>query len=175
MRTRDSYKTLTSKINKIAKPKNFNKELYFKDPSSDEISKIKNLIQENKQAGVKSMAEKKQSVSYEPIRAIHKELIRDPDATPTELAEAIYGKANAKNLRNVGNDASMYVEFLSGSRKVPGITAPTVKMSESILGNILMPGSGFFNFGNSERRNAMLKERDKILKITDSNNRLFYY
>jgi len=173
MRTRDSYKALTSKINKIAKPKNFNKELYFKDPSSDEISKIKNLIQENKQAGVKSMAEKKQSVSYEPIRAIHKELIRDPDATPTELAEAIYGKANAKNLRNVGNDASMYVEFLSGSRKVPGITAPTVRMSESILGNILMPGSGFFNFGNSERRNAMLKERDKILKITDPNNRLF--
>ena len=41
------------------------------------------------------------------------ELIRDPDATPTELAEAIYGKANAKNLQNVGNDASMYVEFLS--------------------------------------------------------------
>ena len=173
MRTRDDYKTLINKINKIAKPKKFNKELYFKDPSADEISKIKNLIQENKQAGVKSMAEKKQSVSYEPIRAIHKELIRDPDATPIELAEAIYGKANAKNLRNVGNDASMYVEFLSGSRKVPGITAPTVRMSESILGNILMPGSGFFNFGNSERRNAMLKERDKILKITDPNNRLF--
>jgi len=173
MRTRDSYKTLTNKINKIAKPKNFNKELYFKDPSADEISKIKNLIKENREIGVKSMAEKKQAVSYEPIRAIHKELIRDPDATPTELAEAIYGKANAKNLRNIGNDASMYVEFLSGSRKVPGITAPTVMMSENILGNILMPGSGFFNFGNAERRNAMLKERDKILKITDPNNRLF--
>ena len=173
MRTRDDYKTLISKINKIAKPKKFNKELYFKDPSADEISKIKNLIKENKEIGIKSMAEKKQAVSYEPIRAIHKELIRDPDATPTELAEAIYGKANAKNLRNVGNDASMYVEFLSGSRKVPGITAPTVVMSENILGNILMPGSGFFNFGNSERRNAMLKERDKILKITDPNNRLF--
>ena len=173
MRTRDSYKTLTNKINKIAKPKNFNKELYFKDPSADEISKIKNLIKENREIGVKSMAEKKQAVSYEPIRAIHRELIRDPDATPTELAEAIYGKANAKNLRNVGNDASMYVEFLSGSRKVPGITAPTVMVSENILGNILMPGSGFFNFGNAERRNAMLKERDKILKITDPNNRLF--
>lgn len=119
------------------------------------------------------MAEKKQSVSYEPIKAIHKELIRDPDATPTELAEAIYGKANAKNLKNVGNDASMYVEFLSGSRKVPGITAPTLMVSENILGNILMPGSGFFNFGNAERRNAMLKERDKILKITDPNNKLF--
>jgi len=173
MRTRDSYKTLTNKINKIAKPKNFNKELYFKDPSADEISKIKNLIKENREIGVKSMAEKKQAGSYEPIRAIHKELIRDPDATPTELAEAIYGKANAKNLRNIGNDASMYVEFLSGSRKVPGITAPTIMMSENILGNILMPGSGFFNFGNAERRNAMLKERDKILKITDPNNRLF--
>ena len=173
MRTRDDYKTLINKINKIAKPKKFNKELYFKDPSSDEISKIKNLIKENREIGVKSMAEKKQAVSYEPIRAIHRELIRDPDATPTELAEAIYGKANAKNLRNVGNDASMYVEFLSGSRKVPGITAPNVVISENILGNILMPGSGFFNFGNSERRNAMLKERDKILKITDPNNRLF--
>ena len=173
MRTRDDYKTLINKINKIAKPKKFNKELYFKDPSADEISKIKNLIKENREIGVKSMAEKKQAVSYEPIRAIHRELIRDPDATPTELAEAIYGKANAKNLRNIGNDASMYVEFLSGSRKVPGITAPTVMMSENILGNILMPGSGFFNFGNAERRNAMLKERDKILKITDPNNRLF--
>ena len=173
MRTRDSYKTLTNKINKIAKPKNFNKELYFKDPSADEISKIKNLIKENREIGVKSMAEKKQAVSYEPIRAIHRELIRDPDATPTELAEAIYGKANAKNLQNVGNDASMYVEFLSGSRKVPGIKAPTLMVSENILGNILMPGSGFFNFGNAERRNAMLKERDKILKITDPKNRLF--
>jgi len=173
MRTRDSYKNLISKINKIAKPKTFSKELYFKDPSADEISKIKNLIQENREAGYTKMSEKKQAVSYEPIRAIHRELIRDPDATPTELAEAIYGKANAKNLQNVGNDASMYVEFLSGSRKVPGIKAPTLMMSENILGNILMPGSGFFNFGNAERRNAMLKERDKILKITDPKNRLF--
>ena len=173
MRTRDSYKNLISKINKIAKPKTFSKELYFKDPSADEISKIKNLIQENREAGYTKMSEKKQAVSYEPIRAIHRELIRDPDATPTELAEAIYGKANAKNLQNVGNDASMYVEFLSGSRKVPGIKAPTLMVSENILGNILMPGSGFFNFGNAERRNAMLKERDKILKITDPKNRLF--
>ena len=173
MRTRDSYKTLISKINKIAKPKTFSKELYFKDPSSEEVSKIKNLIQENREAGYTKMSEKKQAVSYEPIRAIHRELIRDPDATPTELAEAIYGKANARNLRNVGNDASMYVEYLSGSRKVPGITAPTIRITEDILGNILMPGSGFFNFGNAERRNAMLKERDKILKITDPKNRLF--
>ena len=173
MRTRNSYKNLISKINKIAKPKTFSKELYFKDPSADEISKIKNLIQENREAGYTKMSEKKQAVSYEPIRAIHRELIRDPDATPTELAEAIYGKANAKNLQNVGNDASMYVEFLSGSRKVPGIKAPTLMVSENILGNILMPGSGFFNFGNAERRNAMLKERDKILKITDPKNRLF--
>ena len=173
MRTRDSYKTLISKINKIAKPKTFSKELYFKDPSSEEVSKIKNLIQENREAGYTKMSEKKQAVSYEPIRAIHRELIRDPDATPTELAEAIYGKANAKNLQNIGNDASMYVEYLSGSRKVPGITAPTVRITEDILGNILMPGSGFFNFGNAERRNAMLKERDKILKITDPKNKLF--
>jgi len=173
IRTRESYKNLNSDINKYFKPKTFKKEVYFKDPSKEDIKKFNEFVQKNKQSGIKSMAEKKQAVSYEPIRAIHKELIRDPDATPTELAEAIYGKANAKNLRNVGNDASMYVEFLSGSRKVPGITAPTVMMSENILGNILMPGSGFFNFGNAERRNAMLKERDKILKITDPNNRLF--
>ena len=50
MRTRDSYKTLTNKINKIAKPKNFNKELYFKDPSADEISKIKNLIKKTERS-----------------------------------------------------------------------------------------------------------------------------
>ena len=31
-------------MSKIAKPKTFNKELYFKDPSADEISKIENLI-----------------------------------------------------------------------------------------------------------------------------------
>jgi len=173
IRTRESYKNLNSDINKYFKPKTFKKEVYYKDPSKEDIKKFNEFVQKNKQSGVKSMAEKKQAVSYEPIKAIHKELIRDPDATPTELAEAIYGKANAKNLRNIGNDASMYVEFLSGSRKVPGITAPTVMMSENILGNILMPGSGFFNFGNAERRNAMLKERDKILKITDPNNRLF--
>ena len=96
-----------------------------------------------------------------------------PDARPSELAENIYGKANAKNLRNIGNDASMYVEFLTGARKVPGITAPNVNKAEAILGNILMPGSGFFNFGNAERRNAMLKERDALLGITDRDNKLF--
>jgi len=173
IRTRESYKNLNSDINKYFKPKTFKKEVYFKDPSKKDIKKFNEFVQKNKQSGIKSMAEKKQAVSYEPIKSIHRELIKDPDATPRELAEAIYGKANAKNLRNVGNDASMYVEFLSGSRKVPGITAPTIKISEEILGNILMPGSGFFNFGNAERRNAMLKERDKILKITDPNNRLF--
>ena len=46
-------------------------------------------------------------------------------------------------------------------------------VSENMERKILMPGSGFFNFGNAERRNAMLKERDKILKITDPKNRLF--
>ena len=56
MRTRDSYKTLIGKINKIAKPKTFNKELYFKDPSADEISKIKNLVQENRETGLQKMA-----------------------------------------------------------------------------------------------------------------------
>ena len=108
------------------------KELYFKDPSADEISKIKNLIKENRVLVVNQLQKRNKLVLMNHIKAIHKELIRDPDATPTELAEAIYGIANAKNLRNIGNDASMYVEFLSGSRKVPGITAPTVMMSENI-------------------------------------------
>ena len=173
VRTADRYSDLNSKINKAFKPMIYKREVFYPDPSNNQINKFKELVQEYRESGIKSMSEKKQSVSYEPIKAIHRELIRDPDARPTELAEAIYGKANAKNLKNIGNDASRYVEFLSGSRKVPGIIAPTLKVSENILGNILMPGSGFFNFGNAERRNAMLKERDALLGITDRSNKLF--
>ena len=173
VRAASRYDDLNSSINKIFKPIVHKREVFYSDPSKQQVDKFKELVQGYRESGIKSMSEKKQSVSYEPIRAIHKELIRDPDARPTELAEAIYGKANAKNLKNIGNDASMYVEFLTGARKVPGITAPTINMSENILGNILMPGSGFFNFGNAERRNAMLKERDSLLGITDRNNKLF--
>ena len=173
VRAASRYDDLNSKINKSFKPIVHKREVFYPNPSNNQINKFKELVQGYRESGIKSMSEKKQSVSYEPIRAIHKELIRDPDARPIELAEAIYGKANAKNLKNIGNDASRYVEFLTGARKVPGITAPTINMSENILGNILMPGSGFFNFGNAERRNAMLKERDALLGITDRNNKLF--
>ena len=51
---------------------------------------------------------------------------------------------------------------LTGSRNVPGIKNPSIEKTEDILGNILNRG-GFFNFGNAERRNSMLMERDRIL------------
>jgi hypothetical protein len=73
-------------------------------------------------------------------------------------------KQMLKSLKNISNDASRYVEVLDGSRKVPGVTIPTLAKTEEILGNILMPGSGFFKFGNYEIRKRMLKERDQILK-----------
>jgi hypothetical protein len=123
--------------------------------------------------GIQRMSEKKSAGSTEPLKAIHRELMLDPDARPTELAEAIYGKSDSKTLRDIGNDASKYTEFLTGSRQVSGLKMPSIQKTEDILGNILMPGSGFFNFGNNERRNAMLRERDKVLGITDINNRLF--
>ena len=75
----------------------------------------------------------------------------------------------------------MYVELiLSGSRKV----RRNYKHQSILFGqrceirkyfrNILMPGSGFFNFGNTERRNAMLKAQgDKILKRNNPKNKLF--
>jgi hypothetical protein len=113
--------------------------------------------------GLAKMSRTKQSVSDEPIKAIHRELKLDPDATPEELAKNIYGKADAKNLKLISNDASRYTEVLTGTRNVPGLVVPSVVKSEEILGNILMPGSGFFKFGNNEIRKAMMKERDKIL------------
>jgi hypothetical protein len=173
VRSSPRYSELNSSINKTFKPMIYKREVFYPDPSKQQVDKFKELVQGYRESGIKSMSEKKQSVSYEPIKAIHRELILDPDARPIELAENIYGNANARNLRNIGNDASMYVEFLTGARKVPGITAPNVTKAEEILGNILMPGSGFFNFGNAERRNAMLKERDALLGITDRSNKLF--
>ena len=164
VRTRDNYKNLNSQINKVFNVKKFKEEVWFPDPSKKEVEKFKALVKANAEAGTAQMAIKKGSVSNKPILAIHKELIRDPDARPWELAENIYGNSKASTLQMIGNDSSKYVEVLRGSRTVPGLTLPGATKIEDILSNILMPGSGFFKFGNNERRNAMLRERDEILK-----------
>ena len=143
--------------------KEFKKEIFYKDPTKDQIANFKTAIGNVTTEGLAKMSRTKQSVSDEPIKAIHRELKLDPDATPEELAKNIYGKADAKNLKLISNDASRYVEVLDGSRKVPGLTIPAIAKTEEILGNILMPGSGFFKFGNYEIRKRMMKERDKIL------------
>ena len=143
--------------------KEFKKEIFYKDPTKDQITNFKKSIGNVTTEGLAKMSRTKQSVSDEPIKAIHRELKLDPDATPEELAKNIYGKADAKNLKLISNDASRYVEVLDGSRKVPGLTIPAIAKTEEILGNILMPGSGFFKFGNYEIRKRMMKERDKIL------------
>ena len=173
VRAADRYSDLNSKINKTFKPIIYKREVFYPDPSKEQISDFKKFVKDFRESGLKAMSQKKQSVSYEPIKAIHRELMLDPDARPVDLAENIYGKANAKTLKNIGNDVSMYIEFLTGARKVPGITTPSISKTEDILGNILMPGSGFFNFGNAARREAMLKERDILLGITDRSNKLF--
>ena len=167
------YGDLQKKIKKLFPKKKFKKEVFYKDPSTEKIDELKTAISEMQKKGIEKMSAKKSAGSTEPLKAIHRELMLDPDARPIELAEAIYGKANAQTLKDIGNDASKYTEFLTGSRKVPGIKPPSIIKVEEILGNILMPGSGFFNFGNAERRNAMLRERDKVLGITDRNNKLF--
>ena len=159
-----TYSDLQKRINDLFVKKNFKKEVFYKDPSEKNIKLFKKAIDENKAESISKMARTKQSVSDKPIQAIHRELMLDPDATPEELARNIYGKTNAKDLKNISNDASRYVEVLDGSRKVPGVTIPALAKREEILGNILMPGSGFFKFGNYEIRKRMLKERDKILK-----------
>ena len=143
--------------------KEFKKEIFYKDPTKNQIANFKTAIGNVTTEGLAKMSRTKQSVSDEPIKAIHRELKLDPDATPEELAKNIYGKADAKNLKLISNDASRYVEVLDGSRKVPGLTIPAIAKTEEILGNILMPGSGFFKFGNYEIRKRMMKERDKIL------------
>ena len=168
-----NYGDLQKKIKNLFDKKNFKKEIFYKDPSQKDISEFNTAVSKMQKQGIQRMSEKKSAGSTEPLKAIHKELMLDPDARPTELAEAIYGKANSKTLRDIGNDASKYTEFLTGSRQVSGLKMPSIQKTEDILGNILMPGSGFFNFGNNERRNAMLRERDKVLGITDINNRLF--
>lgn len=168
-----NYGDLQKKIKKLFDKKSFKKEIFYKDPSQKDISEFNTAVSKMQKQGLQRMSEKKSAGSTEPLKAIHRELMLDPDARPTELAEAIYGKADSKTLRDIGNDASKYTEFLTGSRQVSGLKMPSIQKTEDILGNILMPGSGFFNFGNNERRNAMLRERDKVLGITDINNRLF--
>jgi hypothetical protein len=168
-----NYGDLQKTIKKLFDKKNFKKEIFYKDPSKKDISEFNTAVSKMQKQGIQRMSEKKSAGSTEPLKAIHRELMLDPDASPTELAEAIYGKADSKTLRDIGNDASKYTEFLTGSRQVSGLKVPSIQKTEDILGNILMPGSGFFNFGNNERRNAMLRERDKVLGITNINNRLF--
>jgi len=168
-----NYGDLQKKIKKLFDKKNFKKEIFYKDPSKKDISEFNTAVSKMQKQGLQRMSEKKSAGSTEPLKALHRELMLDPDASPTELAEAIYGKADSKTLKDIGNDASKYTEFLTGSRQVSGLKVPSIQKTEDILGNILMPGSGFFNFGNNERRNAMLRERDKVLGITDINNRLF--
>jgi len=168
-----NYGDLQNKIKKLFDKKSFKKEIFYKDPSKKDISEFNTAVSKMQKQGIQRMSEKKSAGSTEPLKAIHRELMLDPDARPTELAEAIYGKSDSKTLRDIGNDASKYTEFLTGSRQVSGLKMPSIQKTEDILGNILMPGSGFFNFGNNERRNAMLRERDKVLGITDINNRLF--
>ena len=168
-----NYGDLQKKIKKLFDKKSFKKEIFYKDPSKKDISEFNTAVFKMQKQGIQRMSEKKSAGSTEPLKALHRELMLDPDASPTELAEAIYGKADSKTLRDIGNDASKYTEFLTGSRQVSGLKVPSIQKTEDILGNILMPGSGFFNFGNNERRNAMLRERDKVLGITDINNRLF--
>ena len=143
--------------------KEFKKEIFYKDPTKNQIANFKTAVGNVMTEGLAKMSRTKQSVSDEPIKAIHRELKLDPDATPEELAKNIYGKADSKNLKLISNDASRYTEVLTGTRVVPGLVPPSVAKSEEILGNILMPGSGFFKFGNYEIRKAMMKERDKIL------------
>jgi len=156
------YNNLNKKLENVISPKKYNRIIYFPNPSKEQIKKYKNIINNFRDEGLESMKTKKRLSSIEPIKALHKELMIDPDATPRELAEAIYGKSDSKTLQFIGNDASKYTEFLTGNRNVPGIKNPSIEKTEDILGNILNRG-GFFNFGNAERRNSMLMERDRIL------------
>ena len=159
-----AFEKLKKRILDLFSRKNFRRENFYKDPSEKSIKLFKNALKDAQDSGIQSMVDKKSTGSYEPIKAIHAELIRDADATPQELAKAIYGKSDSGTLRMIGNDASKYTEVLTGSRKVPGLKVPNIAKTEEILSNILMAGSGYFNFGNTERRNALLRERDKIIQ-----------
>ena len=160
-----SYKKLRNKLNKEFKPVQIGNISYFPPATKENILKFKTLVEENRQAGFESMAAKKSKGTIPAIKDFHREIKKDVSATPIELAERIYGDASAKNLKYIGNDASKYVEFLKG-KKIPGIVVPPAAQVTEILSNILVEGNGFFNFGDAERRNAMMRERDIILNNT---------
>ena len=143
--------------------KEFKKEVFYKKPTKEQKTGFKKAIGDVTTKGLAKMSRTKQSVSDAPIKAVHKEFMLDPDISLTEVAKNVYGKADAKNLKLASSDISRYAEVLSGTRVVPGLTLPAIVKTEEILGNILMPGSGFFKFGNYEIRKRMMKERDKIL------------
>ena len=143
--------------------KEFKKEVFYKKPTKEQIKNFRKAIGDVTTEGLAKMSRTKQSVSDAPIKAVHKEFMLDPDISLTEVAKNVYGKADVKNLKFASNDISRYAEVLSGTRVVPGLKIPAIAKTEEILGNILMPGSGFFKFGNYEVRKRMMKERDKIL------------
>jgi len=169
-----NYKTLTSArssnnfnnkiVKDLFKPKFFNREVYYEAPTKETKAKYKELYSEGIIESRKGMVAKKQAGFTEPIKALYKELLIDPDASPRELAEAIYGDSKARTLQYIGNDASKLTEVLTGSRNLPGFRAPSPLITKAILANILSPGNGWFNYGNFERRRAMMRERDQILK-----------
>jgi len=143
--------------------KEFKKEIFYKDPTKDQIKNFKKSIGNVTTEGLAKMSRTKQSVSDPGILKLHKQLIENPNAKPVELAKAIYKKTDAESLKKIGNDASRYSEVLTGTRVIPEFELPGKKLINSILGNIFVAGNGFFKYGNTERRKAMLKERDKIL------------
>ena len=165
LKTQRSSNTAVNKIlEDLFDSKTFGKDVYYKTPTEETKATFKKLYRDVILESRKVMTLKKQTGSVAPIKAIYKELLRDVNATPHELAEAIYGNSKATTLRNIGNDASKLTEVLTGSRHIPGFKFPSMVVTQDILANILTPGSTFFNYGNNERRNAMMRERDELLK-----------
>jgi hypothetical protein len=160
---RESGKGIQKFIKDNFDRKEFKKEVFYKDPTEKQITDFKKAVGNVTTEGLAKMSRTKQSVSDAPIKAVHKEFMLDPDISLTEVAKNVYGKADAQNLKLASSDISRYAEVLSGTRTIPGLTLPAIAKTEEILGNILMPGSGFFKFGNYEIRKRMMKERDKIL------------
>jgi len=167
--TLKSQRSSNTAVNKILEDlfdsKSFGRnEVYYKAPTEETKATFKKLHRDVILESRKGMVNKKQAAFTEPIKALYKELRIDPDATPRELSEAIYGNSKAATLRNIGNDASKLTEVLTGSRHLPGFKFPSMAVTQDILANILTPANSFFNYGNSERRQAMMRERDQILK-----------
>ncbi len=158
-----TYGDIQRRINDLFPRKNFKKEVFYKDPSENAIKLFKKEVDKIIPQGILKQTRTKQSVSDPGILKLHEQLIENPNAKPVELAKKIYKKTDAESLKKIGNDASRYSEVLTGTRVIPGFELPGKKLINSILGNIFVAGNGFFKYGNTERRKAMLKERDKIL------------